>query len=129
MTTFADRLQAMRKAAGLTLYQLAEKTGLSKTYLWELESGAASNPSGDVLLALSRELGQTVDWLLRGAEPSPPHATVKVAIRPRQIIEALRDTINDNRDFHHRHWSLLDAETLENAARLIREGYKEKNNG
>ncbi len=39
MTTFATRLRALRQAAGLSAYRLAQLSGLSKTALSKLESG------------------------------------------------------------------------------------------
>jgi hypothetical protein len=50
-------------------------------------------------------------------------ADVWVRIDKNQVMACLRTmTINDE-DFDHRPWSLWDAEVLEQAAKLIREGY------
>lgn len=37
-TPMGDRIAAARKGKGLTLDQLAEKSGCSKSYIWELEN-------------------------------------------------------------------------------------------
>ena len=36
--TFGEKIRALRKENGLTLDQLADKTELSKSYIWELEN-------------------------------------------------------------------------------------------
>ncbi|HEY9898735.1 MAG TPA: helix-turn-helix transcriptional regulator [Pantanalinema sp.] len=59
----AERLSELRKAAGLTQVQLAERAGISRAYLAALERGLSSatkappNPSREILDALARALG------------------------------------------------------------------------
>jgi len=50
--SLAARLQQARKEAGLTLEQLSDESGLSKTYLWELENDVkgVKKPSADTLM-------------------------------------------------------------------------------
>jgi transcriptional regulator with XRE-family HTH domain len=64
--SLADRLKKARKEAGLTLDQLAEKSGLSKTYLWELENDqeGLKKPSADTLMKLVAPLRTTIADLL-----------------------------------------------------------------
>lgn len=62
----ADRIRDARKAAGLTLDQLAAAAGISKTYLWELESDkeGVKKPSAEVLLRIANALSTTLADLL-----------------------------------------------------------------
>lgn len=62
----ADRIRDVRKAAGLTLDQLASAAGVSKTYLWELENDKAGikKPSAEVLLKIADALATTLSDLL-----------------------------------------------------------------
>lgn len=62
----ADRIRDARKAAGLTLDQLAAAAGVSKTYLWELENDkeGAKKPSAEVLLKIADALSTTLADLL-----------------------------------------------------------------
>lgn len=64
--TLAERLLQARKDAGLTLDQLAEASGLSKTYLWELENDkeGVKKPSADTLMRLVPPLRTTIADLL-----------------------------------------------------------------
>lgn len=61
---FGDRLRALRKKKGLSLDRLAEATGTSKSYLWELENREVPRPSAEKLAALARALDSTVGALV-----------------------------------------------------------------
>jgi transcriptional regulator with XRE-family HTH domain len=64
--TVGQRIAHYRKDAALTFSQLAKATGLSKSYLSELESGrgSAQKPSAETLYAIARALGVTMADLL-----------------------------------------------------------------
>jgi|GEM_PF-2713003 len=53
----------MRKQSGLRLVDLAERTGLSYSYLSQLETGSRMRPSDSALEALGRSLNVNVDEL------------------------------------------------------------------
>jgi len=61
------RLKRQRLRAGLSLAELAEATGISKTYLVRLESDAGGNPSLDVLRRIAEALDITVADLVGAA--------------------------------------------------------------
>jgi transcriptional regulator with XRE-family HTH domain len=61
-----DRIKSLRKKEKLTLDQLAEQAGLSKSYLWELENKDLPRPSGEKLAGVAKALNVTVDYLLGG---------------------------------------------------------------
>ncbi len=63
-TPMGDRINAARKAKGFTLDQLAEKSGCSKSYIWELENKNPPRPSADKLASIAEVLGTTVDVLI-----------------------------------------------------------------
>ncbi len=54
-----------------------------------------------------------------------PMATVHVTIGKHSLMDALISLTINNRDFRHEAWSLHDAEILEWAAVMIREGYRQ----
>jgi transcriptional regulator with XRE-family HTH domain len=48
-----QKLHKLRKDNGFTLDELAERSGLSKSYLWELENRESQRPSAEKLTALA----------------------------------------------------------------------------
>jgi transcriptional regulator with XRE-family HTH domain len=80
--TFAGRLEALREAAGLSQYRLAQLAGLSKQNISRLELGY-SEPSFETVLRLAAALRVEV---MSFAYPLPPMdpPPVKRAGRPRK---------------------------------------------
>ena len=107
-----DRLRSARELRGLTLDQLAERSGLSKAHLSRLESGERQ-PSIAALLDLAGVLGVRVSSMLGediGSAPialhgpdEPRHDTGGLSIAPcsgyadSRALEALRVTVKPNR--------------------------------
>ena len=60
---FAARLKQLREKAGLTVEQLAEKSGIPKNTLWNWE-GAKRIPQIDQFPQLAKSLGITVRTLM-----------------------------------------------------------------
>lgn len=60
---FGERIKELRTKKGLTLDQLAQETGSSKSYIWELENKNPPRPSAEKLSAIASVLGVTVDYL------------------------------------------------------------------
>jgi transcriptional regulator with XRE-family HTH domain len=65
MPGVGDRIREMREARKLTQDQFAEKAGISKGFLSDLENGKR-NVSSEYLLKIANALGASVDYLLRG---------------------------------------------------------------
>lgn len=59
------RIEIIRKNAGLTQEQFAGKIGLSRNYLWMLESGSRT-PSDRTIKDICREFGVDEHWLRTG---------------------------------------------------------------
>ncbi|MBB3143519.1 helix-turn-helix domain-containing protein [Halomonas organivorans] len=57
-----SRIRSLRKLKGMTLIQLAKKTGLSHGYLSQIERGL-SQPSIASLVDIAQALGVTMQWL------------------------------------------------------------------
>ena len=55
-----DVIRKLRTEKGLSPGQLAKLSGVSRPYLWQLESGGKTNPSFEVLEKLAHCLGVTV---------------------------------------------------------------------
>ncbi len=62
-----QKLRALRKAAGLSQRELAERAELSRVYLGSLETGAKTDPSFGVMCRLADALGVRVDDVRQGS--------------------------------------------------------------
>lgn len=69
---FGGRLRTCRLRACRTLQQVADVVGCTRGYLSALERSAdGGNVSAELLYAIARHLGTSVEYLLRGEEPCP----------------------------------------------------------
>ena len=66
LDTVGQRINHIRSERGLTLEKLANLSGLSKSFVWEVEQDR-SGISGRRLLQVANVLGASLDYLLRGA--------------------------------------------------------------
>lgn len=62
--TLSEKLKEHRKDKGYSLGQLSRLSGVSKSYLWELENRPERKPSGNTLAQLAKALEVTADYLL-----------------------------------------------------------------
>lgn len=58
-----DKLRQRRKELGMTLDDLVVESGVSKSYLWELENKTPPRPSAEKLADIAKALGVTLDFL------------------------------------------------------------------
>jgi transcriptional regulator with XRE-family HTH domain len=63
-TPLGEKIRAARKSLKLTLEELAEKTGSSKSYIWELENRPVVRPSAEKISKIADALKVTVEFLL-----------------------------------------------------------------
>ncbi|MDR5683797.1 MAG: helix-turn-helix transcriptional regulator [Armatimonadota bacterium] len=92
-----ERLREVRRHRGLTLVDVREKTGLSVSYLSDLERGR-SNPSFETLERLARAYDMSVLDLLSGVEEAGeatpeglPPGLAELVKEGRVDIETARD--------------------------------------
>ncbi len=64
----ADRIQQMRKKAGLSQEELADRVGVSRQAVSKWEGGQSS-PDLENIVIMSDLFGVTTDYLLKGIEP------------------------------------------------------------
>lgn len=55
-----NRIEFIRKQKGMTLYKLANLSGISVGYLCHLEKGTRNNPSLEVMENISKALNKSV---------------------------------------------------------------------
>ncbi|MBN9538142.1 MAG: hypothetical protein BGN99_33375 [Alphaproteobacteria bacterium 65-37] len=82
------RLQASRKAQGLTLADLAAKSGVSRSMLSEIERGSA-NPTYGTLWHLTRALGIDLNGLISGAREAREDG---IDLQPLNLTPIIRST-------------------------------------
>jgi transcriptional regulator with XRE-family HTH domain len=66
-----EKLHKLRKDNGFTLDGLAEKSGLSKSYLWELENRESQRPSAEKLSALANVFGVSPTYFIEDDVRAP----------------------------------------------------------
>ncbi|HMB84227.1 MAG TPA: helix-turn-helix transcriptional regulator [Terriglobales bacterium] len=86
MPSIGDRIKEIREERKLTQDQLAEKSGVSKGFLSDIEN-SKRNPSSEYVLKIANALGASLDYLLRGEEP-PAGLRNEPVIIPSALAEA-----------------------------------------
>jgi transcriptional regulator with XRE-family HTH domain len=74
------KVRFCRHGKGWTMTQLAEKSGVSKAYISDLENGNAGTPNIQYVYAIAVALGLTLDQLLEDAKPSGGPKSHKEAV-------------------------------------------------
>ena len=62
--TIAARCVKLRTERDLSLQAVADRAGLSKSHVWDLEQGRARNPTVDTAVRLARAFGVSIDYLI-----------------------------------------------------------------
>ena len=88
--TFGQRLRELRKAKGLTQRELADRVGLSFTYLSKIENGAMQPPRGKSITALANALDTDPDELFGLAKKVPSQFLEHINPEVIKLIRALR---------------------------------------
>ncbi len=61
-------LQAQRERKGLSVVEVAERSGMDESAIRGLESGFQSNPTVDTLSRYASAVGARITWLVESAE-------------------------------------------------------------
>ena len=65
-------LRRERERQGLSLTDLAERTGIDRATISKLETGKIANPTVGTLRTLARALGRKLTWTLESVESTNP---------------------------------------------------------
>jgi len=63
-TPIGNKIRELRKQRGWTLEKLADQTGSSKSYIWELENKNPPRPSAEKIAKIAAALKVTTDYLI-----------------------------------------------------------------
>lgn len=92
--SFGKRLKELREKAKLSQGELAEKAGISFTYLSKIENGVKPPPSQKVILRLADTLHADADELLASAGRMPSDLISRLT--DRETLDALRGSLRDS---------------------------------
>ena len=85
VTTLAEEIAAARARARMSLQEVADASGFTKSHVWELEQGRSRNPTIGMVNGLSKALGVP---FLRLAEASLNSLSAGgAASRPSQTVD------------------------------------------
>src|SRR5690606_9788565 len=90
----ARNAKSLRKSRKMTLQDVSDRSGLAKSYVWEIERGEGTNPSISALLSLCDALGCSLDAIVGRPvymEPQLRPEAMRIAVQVDEIIRtALR---------------------------------------
>lgn len=104
MSTLAQVIKRARESKGWSQEELAERLGVSKGWVGQVETGRIDRPRPQYLALLEQHLGVSRDELARGMDMIGPAATGDVLVEiqriraipdPRQRAAALRELPKD----------------------------------
>lgn len=100
MASLGERIRDSREHRRWTLDKLADATGLSKSFLSEVENNKRA-PSAENVLKISNALGVSLDYLLKGEAGKQEHERQPIKIPP-ELSRAAEEE----------HWNYSDILTL-----------------
>lgn len=89
--TFGQRLREIRKSKSITQRALADKVGISFTYLSKIENGAMQPPREKTIMALANALEADSDELFGLAKKVPSQFLEHISPEVIKLIRSLRD--------------------------------------
>lgn len=81
------KLKELRTAKGLSVAELAEQSGVSPPYIWQIEGGKRKNPSGEILHKLASTLGTTVGDLIGTSLDIPEASLAQIPASLRRLAK------------------------------------------
>ncbi len=90
--SIGENTKKYRQIRGLSLPDLASRAGVSKAFLWEIETGNSKRPGAEILYKIAEALGVTIAHLM-GKQPA---GEARDLVEP-EINEGLRAFINQRK--------------------------------
>lgn len=81
-----------RELLGVSLQEVADRAGLTKSHIWELEAGNSRNPTLRAMIGLSKALGVSLDYLtgLSNAVPDIHPEAMRIALEVDALLRKPR---------------------------------------
>lgn len=112
-----QRIQRLREESDLSLSQLADRSTVSKGYLWKLEKGATeSRPSAETLYKIARALGTSMSALIgksvlvdepKNIPPSLEKFAEQEELRPREKAMLAQISFRGRQPERSEDWAFL----------------------
>jgi transcriptional regulator with XRE-family HTH domain len=91
---FGEQMRVARRTRGLTLREVSERTGISITYLSDLERGSLTNPTLDKLVLIARALRVPIAQLVGADEETDPDTSkIPDALTELSSMPQFRDAV------------------------------------
>lgn len=124
MAATGDRIKDIRDARGMTQDQLAEKAGISKGFLSDVENNKR-NISSENLLRIANVLGASVDYLLRGETRAANREEVVIPPELSEVAEELNLTYAETLELLEAHRSVIARRSAKSTKRFATEDWKQ----
>ena len=96
--TFGQRLRELRNCKGLTQKELADRVGVSFTYVSKLETGALSPPREKTILALANVLDGDLDELFGLAKKLPSRLLGQINPEVTRVLRSILEGETPSKD-------------------------------
>jgi len=124
MAATGDRIKEIRDARGMTQDQLADKAGISKGFLSDVENNKR-NISSENLLRIANVLGASVDYLLRGETRRATREEVVIPPELSEVAEELNLSYAETLELLEAHRSVIARRSVKSAKRFTAEDWKQ----
>jgi transcriptional regulator with XRE-family HTH domain len=90
----ADVMIERRNILNISLQEVADRAGLTKSHIWDLEAGHARNPTLRAMIGISKALGVSLDYLtgLSNTVPDIHPEAMRIALEVDALLRAKRRT-------------------------------------
>ncbi len=86
----AEKVKQLREMNSLTLQQVADRSGFSKSHIWEFEQGTSRNPTLSMLRGMADCFGVSLAYLVSEDVEAPRLHPVALRLAT-MVDEALKD--------------------------------------
>ena len=93
LSEIGPRLEDLRQLGRISARKLSTLIGASPNTIRNIETQLCQAPRGDVLVALAKVLGTTVEYLVTGQEPAPTRQDVEQALAEAGYKPEVREEI------------------------------------
>lgn len=100
VATIASRMREIREARGLSLQDVAERAGIAKSHVWQIEQGRSANPTIATTVGIARALGVSLDYLagLSSARPDLHPEALRIACEVDALLRGRAPVISSAKD-------------------------------